>query len=228
LSRYLVNSSLGSEVVSPGGLDSGLINGDNSTVGVGNKAIAVSGSISHGAGSGIDSTHSDRSSGVGVVTLGVSTAGSEVVGTSSGNSGLIKGDHGTVGVGNKVGVQVQGSGISMGHNRGDGSSQGSSNNGGSHNGGSVDTSTTSGEVVSTGSSHGRLIKGDHGSVGMSHQLGVQVQGTSVAMDNGGSNRWGSDGRSCNGRGSNNGSSSSIGSLLSSEVFSTPSSNSRLI
>jgi len=156
-----------------------------------------------------------------------------MVSAGSSHSRLISRDHSSVGVGNKVGVQVQGSGISMGHNRGDGSSQGSSNNGGSHNGGSVDTSTTSGEVVSTGSSHGRLIKGDHGSVGMSHQLGVQVQGTSVPMDNGGSNSWGSngwgsDGGSCDSRGSNNGSSSSIGGLLSSEVFSTPSSNSRLI
>jgi len=153
-----------------------------------------------------------------------------MVSAGSSHSRLIRRDHSSVRVGNKVGVQVQGTGISIGHNRGNRSSNGShwSNNRSSHNGGSVDTSTTSGEVVSTGSSHGRLIKGDHGSVGMSHQLGVQVQGTSVPMDNGGSNSWASDGRSCDGRGSNNGSSSSIGSLLSSEVFSTPSSNSRLI
>merc|ERR1719244_2350804 len=119
----------------------------------------------------------------------------------------------------------------MGHNRGDGSSQGSSNNGGSHNGGSMDTSTTSGEVVSTGSSHGRLIKGDHGSVGMSHQVGVQVQGTSIAIASSiarvgrSSNKRGGNGRASNSWASNHWASVAE---LGSKVVSPGSSNCRLI
>jgi len=155
-----------------------------------------------------------------------------VVGTGSSNGGLINRDDGTVGVGNQVGVQVEGATIAVG-NWGAGmgidstDSDGSSNNGSSS---SVSNSLGS-EVVSTGSSDGGFVRGDDGSVGVGHQVGVQVEGTSVAVARSVSASVANSGNgsSSNERGgSDNGSSSGKSSSLGGEVVSTGSSNSRLV
>jgi len=155
-----------------------------------------------------------------------------VVSTGSSNGGLVNRDDSTVGVGNQVGVQVEGATIAVG-NWGAGmgidstDSDGSSNNGSSS---SVSNSLGS-EVVSTGSSDGGFVRGDDGSVGVGHQVGVQVEGTSVAVARsvGASVANSGNGSSSNERGgSDNGSSSGKSSSLGGEVVSTGSSNSRLV
>ena len=45
--------------------------------------------------------------------------------------------------------------------------------------GSVGNGSLGSQVLGPGSLHGRLVHWDHGSVGVTHQLGVQVQRTSV-------------------------------------------------
>merc|ERR1712133_334110 len=95
-----------------------------------------------------------------------------------------------------MGVQVEGSGVSM---VGDGSSMDSSNgssvsnscdrsgvsNSGDRSGVSNNSvsseSTTSSKVISTGSSNSGLVSRDHGTVRVSNQMGVQVQRSSVSM-----------------------------------------------
>merc|ERR1719481_2003671 len=104
-----------------------------------------------------------------------STTSSKVISTSGSNSGLVSRDHGTVRVSNQMGIQVEGSGVSM---VGDGGSVDSSNgssvsNSGDRSGVSNNSvsseSTTSSKVVSTGSSHGWLIHRDHSTIRMTHQ-----------------------------------------------------------
>ena len=46
--------------------------------------------------------------------------------------------------------------------------------------GSVGNGSLGSQVIGTGGLHCRLVHRDHGSVGVTHQLGVQVQGTGVA------------------------------------------------
>ena len=155
-----------------------------------------------------------------------------MVSTGSSNGGLVNRDDGTVGVGHQVGVQVEGATIAVG-NWGAGmgidstDSDGSSNNGSSS---SVSNSLGS-KVVSTGSSDGGFVRGDDGSVGVGHQVGVQVEGTSVAVARSVSASVANSGNgsSSNERGgSDNGSSSGKSSSLGGEVVSTGSSNSRLV
>merc|ERR1719186_1900156 len=163
----LVDSSLGSKVVSTGSLNSWLIDGDNGTVGVSHQAVAVSG-------------RSNSSSGI--ESASKATSGSEVVSTGSSDSRLDS----SVGVGHQVGVQVQGARVAgvadsrNSSNRGSngGSSDDGSGDGNGSNGGVLGSS--GGRVVGTGSSNGRLINRDNGSVGVTNQVGVQVQGARVA------------------------------------------------
>jgi len=118
-----------------------------------------------------------------------STTSSKVISTGSSYSGLVSRDHGTVRVSNQMGVQVEGSGVSM---VGDGGSVDSSNgsNSGDRSGVSNNSvsseSTTSSKVISTGSSYSGLVSRDHGTVRVSNQMGVQVQrsGVSVMSDGG--------------------------------------------
>jgi len=93
----LVDGSLGGKVISTSSLDSGLVNGDNGTVGVGNKAVAVASAVAvrSNSSSSVESTSKAASS-------------SEVVSTGSSHSRLVGRDDGTVGVGHQVGVEVQG------------------------------------------------------------------------------------------------------------------------
>merc|ERR1712001_662427 len=190
----LVDSSLGSQVVRTGSLNSGLIDGDDGTVGVGHQAVAVSGSVRSNSSSGIESASK-------------ATSGSEVVSTGSSDSRLVSGDDSSVGVGHQVGVQVQGAGVAVADSRdssdggGDGrSSDNGSSDGNGSNGGVL--GSPGGKVVGTGSSNSGLINGDNGAVGVANQVSVQVEGARVAVASSvdGSSRS-VDGSSSNGRGS---------------------------
>ena len=210
-------------MVGTGGLNSGLIHGDNGTVGVGNKAVAVAGTVA---------VRSNGSSSV--ESASKATSGSEVVGTGSSNSGLVSGDDGSVGVGDQVGVQVQGAGVAVADSRdsSDGGGNGRSGNGGSGDGRGSDGNGSNGgvlgtpgsKVVGTGSGNGGLINGDNGTVGVANQVGVQVEGARVAVasgvDGSGSD---SNGSSSDGRGSsvaNTGVSKSSTATTGSEVVGT--------
>ena len=192
----LVDGSLGGEVISTSSLDSGLVNRDNGTVGVGNKAVAVASAIAvrSNSSSSVESTSKAASS-------------SEVVSTGSSDGRFVRGDDGSVGVGHQVGVQVQGAGVAIADSRdssdggGDGgSSEGGSGDGNGSNGGVL--GSPGGKVVGTGGSNSGLINGDNGSVGVANQVGVQVEGARVAVASSvdGSSRS-VDGSSSDGRGS---------------------------
>merc|ERR1712001_5905 len=215
----LVDSSLGSQVVRTGSLNSGLIDGDDGTVGVSHQAVAVSGTVS---------VRSNSSSGI--ESASKATSGSEVVSTGSSDSRLVSGDDSSIGVGHQVGVQVQGAGVAIADSRdssdggGDGgSSEGGSGDGNGSNGGVL--GSPGGKVVGTGSSNSGLINGDNGSVGVANQVGVQVEGARVAVASS------VDGSSSDGRGScvaNTSISKSSTATTGSKVVCTGSLNSGLI
>jgi len=177
-------------VVSAGGGNSGLINGDNSAVGVSDEAVESS---------GVSSSVDSGGSGSGVQTSSDSLEG-KMISTGSGNSGLINRDNSAIGVSDKLGVEVEGAGIAV-SNSGSSSSDGGGCNHGSSgigDGGSGDHGSSSvvegrgvsislsldGEVISTGSSHSGLINGDNSAVRVSDQLGVEVEGASIAVGGG--------------------------------------------
>jgi len=181
----LVDGSLEGEVVSAGSGNSGLINGDNGAVGVSDKAVESSGVSSSvdsgGSGSGVKSSSN--------------SLGGQVVGAGSGNSGLINGNNSAIGVSDELGVQVEGASIAVGNSGssssdGGGGDHGSSGVGDGGNGGgsgvaegrgvSIGLSLDS-KVISTGSGHGGLINGDNSAVRVSDQLGVEVEGASIAV-----------------------------------------------
>ena len=235
-------------MVGTGSSNSGLINGDDSTVGVGHKVgVQVEGTtvaVGNRGSMGVNSTNSDgtsndRSSSNGGSSHNGSSGsegsslGGEVVGTGSSHSRFVNGDDGAVGVGDKVGVQVERAGVAVARsvgtsvadsgNRSNGSNGSSSGNdrGSSDDGSSSsESSSLGGEVVSTGSGDGRLINRDNSTVGVGDKVGVQVEGTSVAVSRGvgggssvanGSNRGGMGDRdSSNGGSSHKRSSSELG------------------
>jgi len=213
-------------VVGTGSLNSGLIDGDNGTVGVGNKAVAVAGTVA---------VRSNGSSSV--ESASKATSGSEVVGTGSSNGGLVSGDDGSVGVGDQVGVKVEGAGVAVADSRdssnggGNGrSSDGRGSDGNGSNGGVLGTPGS--KVVGTGSGNGGLINGDNGTVGVANQVGVQVEGARVAVASG-VDGSGSDGNgsSSDGRGSsvaNTGVSKSSTATTGSKVVGTGSGNCWLV
>jgi len=161
-------------------------------VGDGNSSVGHSSNWSSVSNSGDWSGVSNNS------VSSESTTSSKVISTGSSYSGLVSRDHGTVRVSNQMGVQVEGSGVSM---VGDGgsvdSSDGSSvSNSGDRSGVSNNSvsseSTTSSKVISTGSSYSGLVSRDHGTVRVSNQMGVQVQRSSVSMVGDGSSVDSSD------------------------------------
>ena len=178
-------------MVSTGGSNGGLVNRDNGTVGVGNQVgVQVEGTtiaVGNWGSMGIDSTNGDGSSndrsssndrgGSNNGTSGSksSSLGSEVIGTSGSNSGLINRDNGTIGVGNQVGVKVEGAGVAVSRGVGrDGSNGGDMGDRGSGvtNGSSCNDGTSSelgGEVIGLQSSHTGLVNGGDGSVGVTLQ-----------------------------------------------------------
>jgi len=217
--------SLGEEVVSTGSSHCRLVNRDNSTVGVSNqggdssKGASIGGrgigsnrssSICNSWGSSIGSNRSS-SSNWGLSSIDSSLAG-EVLSTGSSNSRFINWNNSTIGVSNKLGVQVEGSSISIGRSIGSrsssignsrgssiGSDRSSSNNWGL---GSIDSSL-GGKMLSTGSSHSRLINRGDSTIGVSNKLGVQVERASISegrsigsRSSSVSNSWGSIANRC--------------------------------
>ena len=87
---------------------------------------------------------------------------------------------------------------------------------------------SSSKMLSTSSGHSRLVSGDDGTVGMAHQVDVQVEGASVAVGGhwGDGGHWGGVG---DGRNSSVGNlSSSVVAATGSKVVGTGSGNCRLV
>merc|ERR1719244_811810 len=111
-------ATAGGEVVSTGSSNSGLISGNNGSVGVANQVgVQVEGSSvsmgNHGAGSNNGGSGGNNRGSHDRGSVDTATSGSEVISTGSSNSGLISGDNGSVGVADQVGVQVEGSSVSV-------------------------------------------------------------------------------------------------------------------
>merc|ERR1719480_180565 len=185
-------------VIGTGSSDSGLINGDNSAVGVSNQlGVEVEGAsiavVVSNSGSSSSNRGNGGSSGVGhggdggvaegrSVSIGLSLD-SQVIGTGSGNSGLINGDNSAVGVGDQLGVEVEGASIAIGGsvarvssvgNRGSviasvGHSGGSSNWGSSNWGSSIAIANSGGSSVANrgdGSLEGQMVGTGSGNCGL--------------------------------------------------------------
>ena len=158
-----LSRGVGSKVFSTGSLDISGLNGDYSAIGVGNQSrvsVRVSGSVG-----GIRIS----SSGIGVCSsgIGVSVSG-EVLGLGSGDSRLINGDNGTVGVSNKssVGISSGVSGVGIGGSGVNSIGIGQS----SVRVSCIDYPSVGGKVSGTGSGNCGLISGDNGSVGIGDKL----------------------------------------------------------
>ena len=194
---HSANNTLGGQVVGTGGGNSGLISGDHGAVGVGNQlGVEVQGAVVAIAVGNRGGSHSGSSSvghrGGGVGNRGSGsisvTLGGQVVSTGGGNSGLVNRDHGAVGVGDQLEVEVEGASVAVGRgvarvasvgNRGSviasvSHSGGSSNRGSgiasiANSGGSSianwGNSSLEGQVISTGSGHGGLINWDNSAIG---------------------------------------------------------------
>ena len=178
-------------MVGTGGSDSGLINGDDGTIGVGHEVgVQVEGTtvaVGNRGSMGVNSTNSDGTSNDRSSSNGGhngssgsegSSLGSEVVGTGSSHSRFVNGDDGAVGVGDKVGVQVEGTSVAVSRGVGGGSSVANgSNRGGvgnrdSSNGGSSHKRSSSelgGEMVGLQGGHTGLVDGGDGTVGVALQ-----------------------------------------------------------
>lgn len=213
-------------MLSTGSSNSGLINRDNSTIGVGNKADGIARSIA------CSIANSGRSS---AIDTTIDTAiGSQVLSTGSSNSRLISRGHSTIGVSNQGG-DVKGTRVAVGNRRshsGDTSSIGNgSNSRGSscigNRGSQIVSISLSGKVLSTGSNHGRLISRGDGTVGVSDQAG-DVERARVAIGDRGSHGNGGSISIIGSLNTNSGSSSIGQGSLQGEVLSTGSSHSGLI
>merc|ERR1711942_389456 len=148
---------MGSKVVSTGSSHSRFINRDNSSIRVSNKSSirSIASSIGNWSSSSINST--------------INSLGSKMVSTCSSNSRLIKRNNSSVGMSNKLGVQVERSSIAVGTSISWGIASISciscSNNWGSN---SV-SNTLGSKMVSTSSSNSWLINRGDSSVRMSLQ-----------------------------------------------------------
>ena len=137
--------------------------------------------------------------------------------TSSSDLWGFNGDNGTIGVGNKCSVQVEGSTIAMGNN---GTSVGNSRRGVGN--GNTNMAAAGSKVVSTSCSNGRLINRNNSSVGMADKGGVQVERSRIAVGN----NWSSVGKNRASMGKNR--SNSVGGSKCSEVLSAGCGNCRLV
>jgi len=113
-----------------------------------------------------------------------SASSGKMRGTGSGDSGLVSGDHGTVGMAHQVDVQVEGASVAVGSVGDSGnSSVGKVGNRGVGHVGSSMVAATCSKVVGTGGSNCRFVSGDDSAIGVAHQGSVQVEGTTVAVGN---------------------------------------------
>merc|ERR1719481_571181 len=169
-SHALCSESMGGKVVSTSCSNSWLINRDNSSVGVSNKASirSIASSIGNRSSSGINST--------------INSLGSKMVGAGSSNCRLIKRNNSSVGVSNKLGVQVERSSITVANSRNgsDGSSSNKRNSSNNRSRCSIFSSLGI-KMGSSGSSNSWFIKRNNSSVRVSNELSVQVKGTSIAV-----------------------------------------------
>merc|ERR1740116_666045 len=96
----------------------------------------------------------------------------------SGNSGLVNGDNGSVGVADQVGVQVEGAGVAVASSVDGGGSDSNGSGSDGSRGSSVantgvaksSTATSGSKVVGTGSGNCWLIHGDDSTVVMADQI----------------------------------------------------------
>merc|ERR1719347_376954 len=183
IASYLVDGSFGGKMVSTGSSNSWLINWNNSSVGEGLETIiwGISSSIDSWSSIGIDSS--------------VQSLGGKVISSGSSNSWLINWDNSSIGVGNKLGVEVQGTSIAIvvSSNGWSGNNWGSdswgSNSWGGNSWGSNSISSWSisislsldSKMVSSGSSNSWFINWDNSTIGVSNELSVEVEGTSIAI-----------------------------------------------
>ena len=141
-----------------------------------------------------------------------------MVGTGSSNSRLVNGDNRAIGVSNEA---VESRGVSSSIDGGGSSS-------------SVDTSNNSlgGQMIGTGGSNSRLINRDNSAVGVSNQLGVEVEGAGIAVVDGGNGNGRSSGVGDRGDGGGSavaeGRGVGVGLSLDSKMIGTGGGNSRLI
>jgi len=166
-------------MISTGGGNSGLVNGDNSAIGVSDQAVE-----SRGVSSSIDGGGSSSS-----VDTSNNSLGGQMIGTGGGNSGLINGDNSAVGVSDQLCVEVEGASIAV-VDRGNGGKGWSSGIGDRGNGGGCGVAEGRGigvglsldsKMISTGSGNSGLINRDNSAVGVSNQLCVEVEGASIAV-----------------------------------------------
>jgi len=170
-------------MVSTGSGNSGLINRDNSAIGVSDQAVE-----SRGVSSAIDSGGSGSS-----VKTSDNSLGGQVISTGGGDSGLINRDNSAIGVSDQLSVEVEGASIAVvdGGNGSSNSNGGNSGSSGNHRGSGVAEGggigvglTLDSEVVSTGSGNSWLINWDNSAIGVSNQLSVEVEGASIAVGRG--------------------------------------------
>merc|ERR1712243_91862 len=168
IASYLVDGSFGGKMVSTGSSNSWLINWNNSSVGEGLETSiwGISSSIDSWSSIGIDSS--------------IQSLGGKVISSGSSNSWLINWNNSSIGVGNKLGVEVQGTSIAI---------VVSSNGWGGNSWGSNSISSWSisislsldSKMVSSGSSNSWFINWDNSTIGVSNELSVEVEGTSIAI-----------------------------------------------
>merc|ERR1719278_876652 len=196
---FSVLVSMGSKVVSTGSSNCRLINRYNSSIRVSNKSSirSIASTISYWSSSSVNST--------------INSLGSKMVCTCSSNCRFIKRNNSSIGMSNKLCVQVERTSIAV-TNSSNGSSSNSgksSNNWGSNDRGRDSIFSSLGiKMCCSGSGYSWFIKRNNSSIRMSNKLSVQVKGTSIAVGSGIS--WGISSISCSNRSScNKGSSSSI-------------------
>merc|ERR1719378_1737028 len=137
----------------------------------------------------------------------IDSLGSKMISTGSSDSRLINGNNSSIRVGNKLGVQVEGTSITSisNSNWGSSNSRGYSNGWGSGNKGcsSSISSSLGSKMVSTGSSNCWLIKRNNSSIGMGNELSVKVKWSSISITSSISCSIGISSISSNSRGSSN-------------------------
>merc|ERR1712243_465199 len=168
IASYLVDGSFGGKMVSTGSSNSWLINWNNSSVGEGLETSiwGISSSIDSWSSIGIDSS--------------IQSLGGKVISSGSSNSWLINWNNSSIGGGNKLGVEVQGTSIAIvvSSNSWSGNSWGSN----SISSWSISISLSlDSKMVSSGSSNSWFINWDNSTIGVSNELSVEVEGTSIAI-----------------------------------------------
>merc|ERR1719391_760611 len=163
----LLDLTVGSKVVSTGGNNVGLINGDDSTIGMGDQGWGTSeggasvaeswNSWSRGNSRDSWNSRANKSRARCNSSMECGALGSQVIGPGCNNSGLVSGGHGTIGVRNKLWDTGQGSGIWQ--------SWGNGRAGNWCGNGSPESSALGGQVVGPGGNNSGFVCWDNSSAG---------------------------------------------------------------